>query len=186
MTSIYHHSAITRPPRNLRDLFLRDITSLLVTSRVIARSLEALRPECEFSSEVTAEIDELIGTTAEGEVQVREPLNEAGMILPPGDESAAMAQVVSFFTRLPAGAPSAVLATEVVVNLRLLAQHLELKARLAAEEAMLVGQKAISQALLRWARSWCLCGEKLRAATVRTRVQACVADLQEPVATTAT
>lgn len=183
MTSL-HHTTVTKAPRNLAELFLRDITSLLITSRVIARSLEALRPECEFSTEVTAKIDELIGTTAEGELQVREPLSEAGVVLPPGDESAATAQVVGFFTRLPAGAPSAVLAAEVVVNLRLLAQHLELKARLAAEEAMLVGQKSICHALLRWARSWCLCGEKLRAATIRTRVQAFAAELGDPVVVT--
>jgi hypothetical protein len=168
MTSI-PHSTVLRAPPNLAELFLRDLTSLLVTSRAVTRSLEALRPECTFSPEVTTQINDLIGASASGEQHMRAPLNEAGMVLAPAGDPAARAQVAAIFTQLPAGGPSSALAEEVTVNLRLVAQHLELRARLAAEEALRVGQKSIGQALLRWARSWCQCGEDARAALDRAR-----------------
>ncbi|HEY4302170.1 MAG TPA: hypothetical protein VGM73_14945 [Candidatus Didemnitutus sp.] len=181
MTSI-PNSILPRVPRDISELFRRDLTSLLVTSRAVIRSLEALRPECAFSNEVTTQIDDLIGASAQGEEQMRAPLGRAGVVLAPAIEADPGVPVMSYFTRLPAGVSAAMLAAEVIVNLRLLAQHLELKARLAAEEALLVGQKAVSQALLRWARAWSQCGDGRRASTTRARVQASAPESGEPVA----
>jgi hypothetical protein len=175
--SFHARSAFAKAPRNLCDLFLRDLNSLLVTSRTITRSLLALRPECEFSPEITEKINDLIATSRDGESHLRGPLREAGIILPTAVEGGANALVASFFTRVPAGVAPEVLATEVAVNLRLLSQHLELKTHLAAEEALLVGQKSVCRALLAWARKWCACGEKLRATTLRARAQAYFADI---------
>jgi hypothetical protein len=174
--SFLSRSTFAHSPRNLCDLFLRDLTSLLITSRTITRSLLVLRPECEFSPEITAKINDLIVTSREGESHLRAPLREAGIILPTAAEAGASALVASFFTRVPVGVPPGVLATEVAINLRLLSQHLELKAHLIAEEALLVGQKSVCQGLLAWAREWCACGEKLRTTTIRAQAQAYFAD----------
>ncbi|HET7536641.1 MAG TPA: hypothetical protein VFJ90_09320, partial [Candidatus Didemnitutus sp.] len=102
----------------------------------------------------------------------------AGVVLPKSLDEEAGAFISAIFSRLPNGAAPAILATEVVVNLRLLAQHIELKARLAAEEAMLVGQDLLCSALVAWAAEWRACGKTLRDATIRARAVAYVADIE--------
>ena len=164
-------------PRNLCELLLRDVASLLATSQLVGRSLYTLRPECAFSPELTETLDSIVTTSKAGESHLHQPLVEAGAVLPPASDAAANALVTGLFTRLPAALAPGVLAAEIAVNLRLLAQHIELKARLAAEEALLVGQNKLCQALIAWAAEWRACGEVLRSATVRARAQAYVADL---------
>ena len=179
MSSLLSRASFATPPRHLFDLFLRDLTSLLITSRSVTRSLVAIQPECTFSEELMERIDSLVTTSQAGEAHLLEPLREVGITLPPAGDSGSSALVAEFFTRLPVGASPAVLAAEVVVNLRLLAQHLELKIRLAAEEALLVGQKSVCRALVAWAREWRLTAARLSGATVRARARAYVADLGE-------
>jgi hypothetical protein len=164
-------------PRNLCELFLRDLASLLVVSRTTSQTLRALRPECEFSDTLTASLDHLAATNEAGETYLRRPLAEAGVLLPNSPENEAGAFISAIFSRVPAGAAPAIFATEIVVNLRLLAQHLELKARLAAEEAMLVGQDLLCSALVAWAAEWRTCSRALRSATLRVRAVAYVADV---------
>ncbi|MDB6113727.1 MAG: hypothetical protein JWQ83_219 [Lacunisphaera sp.] len=167
------------PPRNLLELLLCDVSSLLFTSKFVSRSLLALRPKCEFSRELTATLDSIIALSNAGELRLHPPLDDAGAVLPEVMDETAGAQVADFFTRPPLAAGPGLLAAEVAANLRLLAQHLELKARLAAEEALLVGQHALGNALVDWSADWRACGHKLRAATVRARAQAYVADLDD-------
>ena len=83
---------------------------------------------------------------------------------------------------MPAAVAPGILATEVTVNLRLLAQHIELKARLAAEAALLVGQDRIGKALIAWSVEWRNCGGVLRSITARARAQAYIADIGETAA----
>ena len=168
------------PPRNLCELLLCDVASLLFTSQFVSRSLLALRPRCEFSRELTATLDSIVALSNGGEIRLQLPLAEAGAVLPQVVDASAGTEVADYFTRAPLAAGPGLLAAEVVANLRLLTQHLELKARLAAEEALLVGQHALGNALVDWSADWHACGHKLRAATVRARAQAYVADLEEP------
>lgn len=107
------------------------------------------------------------------------PLVESGAVLPNSTDARESAMLTDFFVRVPSRGAPAVLATEVASNLRLLAQHIELKARLAAEEALLVGQNALCHALMVWAAEWRACGQALRTATVRARTRAYVADVEE-------
>lgn len=164
-------------PNNLCEMFLRDVARLLVTSQLIKRSLIALRPECEFSSELTETLDVVVVLSDGGENCLREPLLEAGAVLPTLTEGTASAVVTGFITSIPIASMPAVLAAEVITNLRLLVQHIELKAMLAAEAGVLVGQTRLSRALLKWSKEWRNCGQILRSVTVRMRAQAYVADL---------
>jgi hypothetical protein len=164
-------------PRNLCDLFLRDLASLLLLSRTTTSTLRALRSECAFSDALTSSLDRIAATNEAGETYLRRPLAEAGVLVLKSTDGETGAFISALFSRVPAGAAPAIFATEVVVNLRLLAQHLELKARLAAEEAMLVGQDLLCSALVAWAAEWRNCGRTLRDATVRARAGAYVADV---------
>lgn len=165
-------------PRNLCELFLRDLASLLLLSRTAKQTLRALRPECTFSDTLTASVDHIAATNEAGETYLRRPLAEAGVLLLKPTEGESGVFISALFSRLPtASAAPAIFATEVVVNLRLLAQHLELKARLAAEEAVLVGQDLLCSALVAWAAEWRNCGHSLRDATVRVRARAYAADI---------
>lgn len=165
-------------PRGLCDLLLRDVASLLLTSRFVSRSLDVLRPECEFSRELTETIDTVIAICEAGEELLHEPLAEAGAVLPLAAENATASLATGLFRRLPAGIPGA-LGAEMAVNLRLLAQHLELKSRLGAEEALLAGQERIGNALLDWSAAWRNCGLGLRFASARPRVSGELADIEE-------
>ncbi len=171
------HTAHDLLPDNLCEMFLRDVAALLVTSRLITRSLFALRSECEFSTELTKTIDTVAALSDCGEPYLRKPLLEAGAVLPALPESAASSVVTEFFSSIPVKVTPSVLAAEVISSLRLLVQHIELKAMLAAESAVLVGQNRLSRALLKWAAEWRACGQILRAVTVRIRAKAYVADL---------
>ena len=165
------------PPDNLCEMFLRDVAVLLVTTSLIKRSLFALRGECEFSSDLIKTIDAVTALSDCGEPYLRKPLVEAGAVLPALPESAASSVVTEFFSCIPVKVAPSVLATEVISRLRLLVQHIELKAMLAAESALLVGQTRLSRALLKWAAEWQDCGHALRGVMVRVRAKACVADL---------
>ncbi len=153
----------------------------MVISRTTSHTLMALRPECEFSDTLTASLDRIAATNDAGETYLRRPLAEAGVLLPKTKDQTSSAFISAIFSRVPAGATPAIFTTEIVVNLRLLSQHLELKARLAAEEAMLVGQDLLCSALVAWAAEWRSCGRALRDATVRARANAYVADVDSPV-----
>lgn len=165
------------PPRNLCDLLLRDIASLLITSELISSSLTALRPECEFSPELTATLDFVRALSDAGGSRLHQPLTEAGAVLPAAAENSASTLITGLFHRLPVSAKSGLFAAELAVNLRLLAQHVELKARLAAEEAVLVGFDGLSRALVGLSADWRACGRALCAITGRARAQAYVADV---------
>ena len=166
----------TASPANLCELLLRDVASLLVTSRLINQFLRVLRPECGFSPELTATVDDLAVISDSGATRIHPSLVEAGAVLPATADHTTSALITGFLTRLPVVAPG-VLAAEISVNLRLLAQHVELRARLAAETALLVGQSALCRALIAWSAEWRNCGRILRAVSVRARAQAYVADL---------
>jgi hypothetical protein len=175
-------STFATAPRNLCELFLRDMTSLLITSRAITRSLLALRPECEQSTELhefTNMLDRLVTTSKSGEARLRQPLSDAGIVLPTATDAGASTLVAGFFTRLPSHATPGMFATELLLNLRLMAQHVELRARLAAEEALLVGQRAIGRSLVTWAGEWHACSRNLRANSLQVHAKACVADVNE-------
>jgi len=175
--SFLSRSSYSTPPGNLCELLLRDVASLLVTSRIISHHLLDLRPQCEFSGELTATLDSIVALSRDGESRLQPALDEAGATLPETTDALTGALLADFFTRIPVAAAPGTLAAEVAVNLRLLAQHLGLKALLAAEEAVLVGQNRLSGVLLNWSSEWRACGQTLRAATVRARAQAYVADL---------
>lgn len=175
------YSLAESQPKNLCELFLRDVAMLLVTSQLIKRSLIAIRPEYAFSEELQKALDTIIALTESGEPHLREPLLQAGAVLPELAESSASAVVAGFMASIPVKVTQAVLAAELTSNLRILVQHLELKAILAAEAAVLIGQKRLSHALLKWSAEWRSCGQILRAVTVRVRAQAYVADLDGSV-----
>jgi len=180
--SFLSRSTFANTPRNLCELFLRDMTSLLITSRAVCRSLVALRPECEQSNELrelTNVLDRLVATSKSGETRLRQPLSEAGIVLPTAVDAGASTLVAGFFARLPANAAPGMLAAEMILNLRLLAQHVELRARLAAEEALLVGQRGIGRTLVAWAGEWHSCSRNLRATSVQANAKAYVADMGE-------
>ncbi len=180
--SFLSRSPYPTPPRNLCELLLRDVASLLVTSELVSRALIALRPECRFSRELTQSLDLIVAISDAGQIHLQEPLAEAGAVLPPSHDTSASALVTGFFTRLPTAAAPGILATEVAVNLRLLAQHIELKARLAAEAALLVGQDHIGAALIAWSVEWRNCGGVLRSVSARARAEAYIADVGESAA----
>lgn len=172
------HSVIDSQPKNLCELFLRDVAMLLVTSQLIKRSLLAIRPECAFSDEITKAVDTIVVLSDSGEPHLREPLLQAGAVLPILAESTTSAVVTEFMASIPVKVTPAVLAAELTSSLRMLVQHLELKAILAAEAAVLIGQTHLSHALLKWSSEWRSCGQILRTVTVHVRAQAYVADLE--------
>jgi hypothetical protein len=167
------------PPQNLCDLMLRDVASLLFTSQVVGRAIESLRPQCSFSRELTKGINAIMAASEAGEWLLHNPLAEAGAVLPNADDTMESALLMEFLARLPQQGAPGVLAAEVAVNLRLLVQHIELKARLVGEEAELVGQKALCEALMKWMKQWRACSRILRAMTVRARARAYIADLND-------
>ncbi len=177
MTSLTSSNPVS-PANNLCEIFLRDVSLLLVTSQLVKRSLLALRPECVFSPELTETIDTVVALCESGEPRLHEPLFQAGAVLPVLEESSTSAVVTAFMARIPFGVAPAILAAEVIANVRVLVQHLELKAILAAEGAVLIGQTNLSGALLKWSAEWRSCGQTLRAVTVRVRAKAYVADLE--------
>ena len=99
--SFLSRSHYTTPPRNLCELLLRDIASLLVTSELIRRALIALRPECKFSPELTRSLDLIVAISDAGQIHLQEPLAEAGAVLPASHDTSASALVTGFFTRCP-------------------------------------------------------------------------------------
>ena len=169
-------------PDNLCEMFLKDVALLLVTTQLIKHSLIALRPECQFSQELTKAIDTVVALSDCSTPHLREPLVDAGAVLPALTEGTASAVVTGFIASIPVNVPSAVLAAEVIANLRLMVHHIELKAMLAAEEAVLVGQTSLSRALIKWSKDWRGCGQRLRSVNVRMRAKAYVADLEFSVA----
>lgn len=169
------------PPRNLCELLLRDVASLLIMSRLITHSVKALRPNCTFSPDLTTSLDAIVATSEAGERLLQTPLHESGTVLPYTPDTGGHALRTDFFTRMPAQAAHDVLAADVDANLHLLSQHLELKTRLAAEEALLVGQNSLCRALMGWAAEWHACSRVLRLATVRARTRAYFAEWNESV-----
>jgi hypothetical protein len=162
-------STFATPPRNLGDLLLRDIASLLTTSQLVGRSLEALRPQCAFSEELTTTLDALLATSHAGEHLLNPPLAGSDMELPAIADPSESTLLTDFFVRLPGRVTPGALAADVTGNLRLLAQHIELKARLAAEEALFVGQEALGQALMVWSTQWRTCSSALHRITGQFR-----------------
>lgn len=149
------------PPSNVSELLLRDVASLLLTSELVSSSLVALRPECEHSPELTSALNSMITLCDESESRVQQPLLESGIVLPTTTDTSASTLITGFFTRLPTSAEPRVFATEVIINLQLLAQHVELKARLASEEALIVGLDALSCGLADWSGEWRALGQKI-------------------------
>ena len=172
-------------PRNLCELFVRDLALLLTTSAAISHSLLTLRPECERSpglDDLTRILDRLIATCGSGEACLRRALADAGIDLPGREDAGSGTLVAGFFACLPAQAAPAIFASDLVLNLRLLAHHVGLRARLAAEKAALVGQSGISRTLVNWAGEWQACNRDLRANSLHTHAQAYVADVNEAAA----
>lgn len=167
MSYLSRRSYLT-PPSNLSDLLLRDVASLLLTSELISSSLVALRPECESVEEITVALDAMIALCDEGESRIQQPLLDAGIVLPTTTDTSASTLITGFFTRLPSGDDPR-FAEEVIINLQLLAQHVELKSRLAGEEAMLVGLDGLSQALADWSGEWRTCGHKIGGTSFRKK-----------------
>ena len=166
-------------PGNLCELFLRDLLLLLNTSRTVVTSLVELQPQCSFSPDLQDKVAAIITVSRAGEAHLDEPLREGGLVVPSGVATGLNPIVTNFFSRIPIGAAPGVIASEVVASLRLLAQHIELRTRLAAEKAIVVGQRALSRALFAWAAEWRRCSRELRAATVQTLMMAYVADVPE-------
>jgi hypothetical protein len=154
------------------------VASLLATSRNLNQSLLSLRPKCEFFSDLTVIIDSMVGILEADAERLSPCLTDAGDdpgVLP--DQSVDEV-VTDVFARLPVAAQG-IFAAEVAVNLRLLARHLELKTRLAAESALLVGQDILCRILMLSAAEWGRCDRMLRTVTVRARALAYVADLDQ-------
>jgi hypothetical protein len=162
-------STFATPPRNLGELLLHDIASLLTTSQRVGRSLQALRPQCAFSPELTTTLDALLATSDAGENLLTPPLADSEVELPAISDPTESTLLTDFFVRLPGHIMPGALAAEVTGNLRLLAQHIELKTRLTAEEALLVGQEALGDALMRWAAEWRRCSGALQRVTGQFR-----------------
>jgi hypothetical protein len=165
------------PPRNLCELMLRDVSSLLLSSQVIGRSLDSLRGHCASSPELTKGVNAVVAACEAGEWLLHNPLADSGAVLPSADDTMERALLNEFLARLPRQGTPGVMAAEVAVNLRLLVQHIELKTRLVGEEAELVGQQALCDALMKWMKQWRACSRILRAVTIRARARAYIADL---------
>ena len=117
-------------------------------------------------------LNSMITLCDEGETRVQQPLLEIGIVLPSNTDSSPSTLITDFFHRLPSRNRSAqAFGAEVVVNLQLLAQHVELKARLAADEALIVGLDGLNQALDTWSEEWRTCGRQMGKISFRTRLQ---------------
>jgi hypothetical protein len=160
-------------------MFLHDLSALLVSNQLVKRSLLTLRPECEFSPELVTPLDTVVDLTDKCETDLRETLEASGAVLPTLAKGTGSAVVTMFMSNLPVRVAPAIFAAEVISNLRLLVQHIELKAALAAEAAILVGQTQLSRSLWNWSAEWRACGRLLRRVTVRVRAHAYVADLDD-------
>jgi len=86
---------------------------------------------------------------------------ETGIILPTTTDASPSTLITDFFQRLPTAADPQIFGAEVVVNLQLLAQHVELKARLASDEALIVGLDGLNEALNSWANEWQTCAKEM-------------------------
>lgn len=159
----------TSSPSNVSEMLLRDVASLLLTTELISSFLVALRPECEFSSNLTHTLNSMIALCDDGETRVHQPLLETGIILPTTTDASPSTLITDFFQRLPTAADPQVFGSEVVVNLQLLAQHVELKARLAADEALIVGLDGLNEALSTWSEEWHTCARQMGKLTFRAK-----------------
>jgi hypothetical protein len=171
-------------PRNLCELLLRDLASLLATSRNLNQSLQSLRPKCEFSADLTVIIDSMVRILEAGAARLHPCLTDTADAPAIEPDQSVDDVVTDVFARLPGVTPG-IFAAEVAVNLRLLARHLELKTRLAAESALLVGQDVLCRILMLSATEWRRCDRLLRTVTVRARALAYVADLDDAGCATA-
>ena len=171
MTPHISHRSYSSQTGNLSDMLLRDIASLLLTTELISSSLVALRPECAFSGELTLMLNSMITLCDEGETRVQQPLLENGIVLPTTTDASPSTLITDFFHRLPSAIDTHVFGAEVVINLQLLAQHVELKSRLAADEALLVGLDGLNQALDTWSEEWRTCGRQMGKISFRSRSQ---------------
>ena len=166
-------------PGNLCEMLLRNVAHLLITNQLIKRAMLALRPECESTAELLEALDDIVALSDRGQQQLRHALSEAGAVLPILNESTASPVISWFLASIPNQVTPGVMAADLISNLRLLVQHLELKAKLAAEEAALVGQNSLGLALLDWSAEWRSLGHDLRSVNVRLRAHAYVADVTE-------
>ena len=166
-----HSSTYSTPTGTISAMLLRDVASLLLTTELISSSLVALRPECAFSNELTHTLNSMINLCDEGETRVQQPLLESGIVLPTTTDASPSTLITDFFHRLPTAADPRVFGVEVVVNLQLLAQHVELKTRLAADEALIVGLDGLNQALDVWSEEWHTCGKQIGRLSFRSRPQ---------------
>ena len=176
MPNLFRRPSHSAPSSNVSELLLRDVASLLLTTELISSSLVALRPECNFSNELSHMLNSMITLCDEGEARVQQPLLEAGIVLPSNTDASPSTLITNFFQRLPAAVDSRAFATEVVINLQLLAQHVELKARLAADEALIVGLDGLNQALDVWSEEWRTCVKQMGRTTFRHRTPNRVSD----------
>ncbi len=154
---------------NVSEMLLRDVASLLLTTELISSFLVALRPECEFSDDLTHTLNSMIALCDEGETRVHQPLLETGIILPTTTDASPSTLITDFFQRLPTAADPQVFGSEVVINLQLLAQHVELKARLASDEALIVGLDSLNEALSSWSEEWHTCARQMGKLTFRSK-----------------
>lgn len=171
------------PPGNASEFLLRDVATLLLTSELISSSLMALRPECELSADLAEALETMIALCDEGPSTLQPSLLEAGIALPTTTDTSASTLITGFFTRLPSPKASSFEA-EVMLNLQLLAQHVELKSRLASEEAKIVRLESLSQDLANWSAEWRECGRKIGSPTFRkqSRVPSMHAERDIPLA----
>ena len=150
-------------------MLLRDVASLLLTTELVSSFLVALRPECQFSNELTHTLNSMIALCDDGETRVQQPLLETGIILPTTTDASPSTLITDFFQRLPTAADPQIFGSEVLINLQLLAQHVELKARLAADEALIVGLDALNAALSSWSDEWHTCAREMGKLTFQIR-----------------
>lgn len=177
MVSFVHSPS--HAPGNLCEMLLRNMAHILITNQLIKRAMVALRPECESSAELLEVFDDIVALNDRGQHQLGHSLSEAGAVLPILNESSASPVISWFLASIPDRVTPGVMAAEVISNLRLLVQHLELKAKLAAEEAALVGQNSLGLALLDWSAAWRSLGHDLRSVNGRLRAHAYIADVTE-------
>lgn len=166
-------------PANLCELLLRNVAHILIMNELIKRAMIALRPECEASAELLEVFDDIVALNDRGQQQLGHSLAEAGAVLPVLSEHTASPVISWFLSSIPDRVTPGVMAADVVSNLRLLVQHLELKAKLVAEEAALVGQNGLSLDLLDWSAEWRSLGHHLRSVNRRLRAEAYIADVTE-------
>ena len=143
------------------EQLLRDISSLLLTSELVGSSLVALRPECMFSPALVATLDATIALCDKGAPKIQASLIAEGIVWPTATDTSGSALITGFFTRLPSDGDQQIFATELIVNLQLLAQHIELKSRIASEEALIIGLADVGRTLADWSHEWQTWGHKI-------------------------